>query len=251
MSALEKYNAAVQRLVGKIERSQTPVPGFVMSLSGTDSIIAFLMIYEALRYHGMAHRLQGYHYISTGRRKPHWFDTDVKPWLHRKCPKSWISTEFPLGGNQDQQRWADLHLRALNHVEQDADGNVIEIKPYETGKNFWVAGTINATEFALGTYNIAAKSVSIQPIQTFWKSEIIELCQIFGVPDVAIQAAQLPDCLCGRDELAASNIKLIDDILRFRLDAVQHDPVLIERLFEYIRSRKAQNDFKSRTPYVI
>lgn len=75
---LDKFEGLVNRLVAKIEFSQTPVPGFMIGLSGSDSILAFLVLYEALQRRGMEDRLVGIHYKSG---KPTWFENDIFPWL--------------------------------------------------------------------------------------------------------------------------------------------------------------------------
>lgn len=151
-----------------------------------------------------------------------------------------------MGGNRDQQRWADLHVRALNEVL--FGGNSIE--PYEQGKNYWIVGTINATEYELGTYSVLADTASLQPIRKVRKKMIMQMCEALGVPAIAIENARLPDCLCGRDELAADNIDLVDDILDHNLTD-DYDPALVAQLCNYIKARKLENDWKSRRPYLL
>lgn len=248
--SLTKINAVRDRLIAKMKLSQTPIPGFIMGLSGTDSMIAFHICYEALAHYDMAHRLVGIHYVNNLRRKPTWFEEHIVPWMRERYPLAHISVEEPQGGNQDQQRWADLHLRALNKVEVWPEYGRVKITAYEPGQNYWTAGTINATEMYLGKYSILANSTSVQVIRNIWKSEIMLACSQIGVPDIAIETARLPDCFCGRDELAALNIDLIDDIVRVRLDPTQHDAELLKTLIEYVRTTKAENDFKLRTPFV-
>lgn len=246
---ITKYNSLVERLMNKIDRSQIPVPGFIMGLSGSDSILAFLLLYEACDRKNLGDRVLGIHYISENHRKLTWFEEHIIPWLDARCPKATIIIQTPLGGNQDQQRWADLHLRALNEFRYGSKG--MEIRPRETGDNYWVAGAMNATEKLLGKYSILANSVSIQPIQTVLKSQVLVMCEELGVPEIAIRYARIPDCLCGRDELAANNIELIDKILTFDPDVMNYDQKLVATMYQYIRDLKKTNDFKMRIPYVV
>ncbi len=226
--------------------SQAEVPGFIMGLSGTDSVLAFLMCYEALERVGKAHRLLGVHYVSEGHREPSWFQKGVINWLCDRCPEATVVVTTPLGGNRDPQRWADIQLRALNKVEGTS------VQPYtRIADTYWVVGTINATEKALGRYSLMASAVSVQPLMTLYKSDIIHFCHEFGVPMIAIEKSRLPDCACGRDELAADNIELIDDILRFKVDPTRHNPELLEKLYTYIRQSQEDYGFKQRIPYVI
>lgn len=251
MNLQSKIVPIVDRLDHKIKMSRTQVPGFIIGLSGTDSIVAFHIAHRALSRHNMAHRLTGVHYVHEQRRKPTWFEESVVPWLRERYPTTDILVVEPLGGNRDQQRWADLHMRALNRVEGRPPSPVPLITPYDPGENYWTAGTINATERYLGKYSILANSVSIQLIQSMWKSEIMEACQNLGVPEIAMETARLPDCLCGREEIAAQNIELIDDVIRNRVDPTEHDPELLRTIFAYIRDTKAENDFKQRTPFAV
>jgi NH3-dependent NAD+ synthetase len=246
-----KFDSLVERLVKKMGLSQTPVPGFIIGLSGTDSIIAFLLAYRAcerldLPPGGMADRLLGVHYKSGD--KVDWFEAEIMPWLAAECPKATLITRVPRGGNADPQRWADMHLRALN---SNVDENTTRYTPHDAGKNYWVAGTINATEKVLGKFSMLAESVSIQLIQTVWKSEIMALCEEYGVPSIAMEMSRIPDCLCGRDEIAANNIELIDQIIRHKVKPSEHPPELLDTLFSYIAMVRSENDFKNRIPYTI
>ena len=155
----------------------------------------------------------------------------------------------PLGGNQDQQRWADLQLRSVNAVILSDDGSHITALPEE--ERYWVAGTINATEHALGKHSVLANAVSMQPIRSLWKSDVMRACEEMGVPDIILENARLPDCMCGRDEIAAQHIELIDDILRYRFDPREHDPDLMITLMGWISDRKREGGFRQRIPYVV
>lgn len=243
--APKKFYNTVKRLAAKIEISQTPVPGFIMGLSGTDSIVAFMICYEALELTGRGDRMYGVHYVRQGDKQQGWFIREIIPFLQMVCPKARIEVAVPLGGNRDQQRWADLSLRSLNEVIWD------EVTPLEPGKNYWVVNTINATEWELGSYSNSSRLASLSPIRSIWKSEVLEICSALEVPSIALEYARLPDCLCGRAELAASNIELIDDILRMRLDPTKHDPELLKQLFSFIAEEKKYNGFKQRGTFVV
>lgn len=278
---MKKFMDRVERLSNKIRMSQTPVPGFIMGLSGTDSIVAFIMCYDAMAKHGKANRVLGIHYVNGPQQlsndyiKSHgWFIRDIIPWLRKRCPEATFRAVTPRGGNQDQQRWADLHLRALNRIEYvdhiyngvsdsertislDVENSHSDVSSRERivaldeEDTYWVVGTINATEKALGRYSLLASAVSVQPLMTMYKSDIIHACEYLGVPQIAIEKSRLPDCLCGRDELAANNVELIDDILRFKADVTAHDPQLLKKLYDYVNESQSIYGFKQRIPYLI
>lgn len=245
-----KFNTLIDRLSQKIRLSANQVPGFIIGLSGTDSLATFILLYNAMKQHNMQHRLYGIHYVNNLRKKPTWFERDIIPWMRDEFPETRIEVHTPLGGNQDQQRWADLHFRALNKIEVNGYGD-LRFTSLDAGENYWVSGCMNATEKALGNYSILSNSVSMQPIQTIYKSEILDICKEHNVPDIAIEMSQIPDCLCGRDELAAANVRLIDDIITFKLDPAAHDPAILAEVYAWVQETKRQNDFKNRTPFNV
>lgn len=245
-----KFDNAVKRLSGKMVMSATPVPGFMIGLSGTDSILTFILLCEAAKTHNMVHRICGIHYVNEQRKKPTWFEEHIIPWLRGKYPEATVLVETPLGGNHDPQRWADLHLRALNEIYVNGFGET-KIRAYEAGENYWISGCTNATEKALGKFSMLADSVSIQPIQTFYKHEVIQLCEEFDVPEIAMEMSRIPDCFCGREEIAANNIELIDEIITNRVNVFDYDAAIINEVMKYINETKKANDFKNRTPFSV
>jgi NH3-dependent NAD+ synthetase len=248
--SLVRFDGLVGRLHAKMGLSQTPVPGFIVGLSGTDSILAFLLVYEAAVRMGIGDRVLGIHYASARRRKPTWFEDGVVPWLRERCPKATILVTEPLGGNHDQQRWADLHLRALNDVVGDETGNVV-VSALPAGRNYWVVGCTNLTEFELGKFSAMSERTSVAPLRKVWKSKVLAMCEALDVPSIAIEYSRLPDCLCGRDDIAANNIELIDAILTHEVRVREHDPDLLDMMFAYVRDLKRENGFKQRTPYLL
>lgn len=247
---IAKFNNVVERLSNKIGMSATPVPGFIVGLSGTDSIITFILLCEAARKHKMINRVCGIHYVFQQRKKPTWFEANIIPWLKEKYPEAQILVETPLGGNYDQMRWADLHLRALNSIQYNGAGECV-VRALDEGKTYWVAGCINATEKYLGKYSMLSNAVSLHPILSFYKSEIMALCEEFQVPDIAMEMARIPDCFCGREEIAANNIEMIDEIITHKLDVLDYDEGTVNEVMKYIRETKKANDFKNRAPFNV
>jgi NH3-dependent NAD+ synthetase len=226
----KKFSSLVKRLTTKVQFSANQVRGFMLGLSGTDSIVTYFLLNEVAAKEGFL--VHGVHYVES-ETKPTPFQRDVLPWLRNAWPKSSVTVAIPPGGNYDQYRWGDIHYRALNSVGR-----------------YWIANTTNATEKALGTFGIMANSASISPIISLYKSEILQLCEIWNVPQEAIQRSRLPDCLCGRDEFAAENIDLIDEVLRNNLTK-DYPADVLRKAMDYIRDTKRANDFKNRTPYNV
>lgn len=251
--SLAKFESRVKRLSDKIGTSKTPVPGFIMGLSGTDSIVSFAIMYEALKRHGMESSLCGVHYVWAERKKKTWFEEHVVPWLRERYQETHVSVTTPYGGqNIEEARWADLKIRCSQGIPMEVrDKNNWQILPYIDKRSYWAAACINATEKRLGKYTILSKSASVWPVATLWKTDILSICEALDAPAIAIENSRLPDCLCGRDELAAANIEIIDQILRNEIDPTQHDPELLKTLFAWIKDIKGEYDFKERTPYMI
>lgn len=251
-----KFRNVITRLKIKIRQSQTPVPGFIIGLSGTDSLTALYALLTATReLEDEGFRkvpIRAIHYVSAGRKTPSWFETDTAAWL-REVAQDDVKLEVivPLGDNHDQQRWADIHLRALNVVESHEGMPTSKPVPHAEGENFWVVGCTNLTEFTLGKFSLLSDSVSIQPIRSLWKSEIMDICERLNVPQAVMEAARMGDCFCGREELAAENIETIDAILRNDFDPGAHDPDLLKKLIDYVRETKRVFDFRQRVPYIV
>ncbi len=248
--ALERFERLVEKLAGKMRQSQKPVPGFIVGLSGKDSTLGFLLVYEAASRLGMEHRVLGVHYAHAKRKRPTWYERDVVPWLRERCPKATILVESPLGGNHDQMRWADLHLRALNEVKRDDGGDVV-VRSLPEESTYWVVGCTNLTEFELGKFSFMSEKVSVAPLRNVWNSKVLAMSMALGVPDIVIENARLPDCACGRDEIAAANIELIDDILTHEVRIGNHDPELLDQMFAYVRDLRRDTRFKRHTPYLL
>lgn len=223
-----KFEALVDRLVTKMQMSQTPVPGFIIGLSGTDSIVAYMLCYRAARKLSLAQHVIGIHYCD----KMTWIVREIMPWLWQTFPLGSNFVAEPKGGNRDEFRWADMHVRAKE-------------------SDLWTVGTMNATEKALGKYSLLSTAVSIQPLQTLYKSTILEICEAYNVPRIAIENARIPDCLCGRDDFAAENIEIIDALLRFDGNPLQGKSDKIDKAMAYIKQCKVENGFRDRVPYTI
>jgi NH3-dependent NAD+ synthetase len=240
---MEKFDKLIDRLTAKISMSQSQVPGFILGLSGTDSAATLILLREAILKHGKYLPITAVHYVDNVDHLSR-TSLDLTKWV-RSLPSVNLGMSnppfrielviaTPPGGNHEQYRWGDLHYRAVSG-----------------DKHLWVVNTTNATEKALGTYSIMSMSVSMAPIGSLYKSEVLRVCQEYGVPESLIEASKLPDCLCGRDEFAGSHIDLIDDMLRYRSSDRAHTHEEIQLAFDYITSKKRDNDFKTRTPYGV
>ncbi|QDJ96509.1 NAD+synthetase [Xanthomonas phage Xoo-sp13] len=228
---LRKFYKLKERFVEKVRMSQTPVKGFVLGLSGTDSIVTAMLLNELSESCPVPLQIHAFHYVENVEKLSSFQKNRMDKWFSNNCPSVVVQVKELASGNFDQFRWADQHYFAIEH-------------------GLWVVSTMNATEKELGTYSIMNKSASIAPIQSLYKTEVLELCKLNSVPDEQIQLSSLPDCACGRDEFAAEHIKEIDDLLRNEISTATSIETW-QKVAEYVKETKRLNSFKTRTPYSI
>lgn len=231
-----KFEKLIDRLDNKVSMSMTPVTSFFVGLSGTDSIVTYILLNEVNNRRLTSKKFDVFGvYYKRPRTNPSVVTRVLFPWLQERYPLfSHVEEATQIVGpmdTDDQYRWADLHAQAA------------------IGRG-WVVSTTNATEKALGTYSIMSKSASIAPIMSLYKSEVIEICREYDVPEELVARSSVPDCACGRDEFAAENIRLIDDVLRYNLSR-EYTAAEIRNAMDYVREKKRDNDFKNRTPYGV
>jgi 8-oxo-dGTP pyrophosphatase MutT (NUDIX family) len=260
---IETFDALV-RWVREEIGIKRKAPGLIMGLSGTDSILAFLICSDAFNQIGKAHRVVGVHYgedfppidktpeqvekilsLSPGYR---WVSRIIMPWLRARSPDSQLIVDNSFDYTSDNLRWGHLRHRALNGASKR--------EPLSAGEDYWIVGTRNATEQALGTYSNASEKVSLQPIIDLWKSDVLKLCTALGVPRIAIDNSRQVDCDCGRFDLAAAYIEEVDAILKARAGLISRSdllkamaPDLLGKLKTFIDEQTAYAGFKIEIPY--
>ncbi len=221
-------------------------PGFVVGISGTDSILAFLAIAKALEKAGKSDRLAGIHY---GEPDNSWFQTELIPWLKQKAPGASVFVDTSLNQPRDGVRWG-----ALMDWSVIADPKSGALRPPH--ERYWVVGTRNASEEALMTYSNISTAASVQVLTHLWKSEVLSLCSFLGVPKAAIEKSCDVDCACGRRQLPALHIPEVDALLMVR--AGQLSPAYVEtnipaelrnQLESFIDEQIGGANFKKQIPY--
>jgi hypothetical protein len=239
-------------------------PGFILGLSGTDSILTFLVCATAFEMLGRPGRVVGVHYgpdfppadktpeeiekILSFNPSYRWAPRVVLPWLRAQAPGAQVLVDTETDYRDDYRRWADLFRRSLN--------GALKTEPLPAGENFWVAGTRNATEQALATYSNISGAVSVQPILGLWKSEVLKLCQYLGVPTIAMEQSRTVDCDCGRFDVAAKHIEEVDWVVMAREGLVSEawlagalKPDLRAKLEAFVDEQLRYAGFKKEIPY--
>lgn len=229
-------------------------PGIVIGLSGTDSILSIIMVYQALKQNGHKGKMTAIHFgkdWSDDKSKLLKFSPDhlwmpriVKPWLQTQCPELDIKIVEDNHPMTDAQRWAYLVDFSLH------GSDLTEV----LNKQIWIGGTRNRTEDVMGFYSNISNCVSIQPIVNLWKSEVLSMCEHYNVPDVAIRSSRIADCDCGRYDLASKYITELDMLLKHELDANYDissiDFELRNKLTQFIVEQKGYYGYKKHIPYI-
>lgn len=238
------------------------MPGAIVGISGTDSILAFLICARAFAELGKADRVLGVHYgapfppadktpeqlekILSVNPSYRWVARSIVPWLRDKAPGAIVTVDDSIDFTDDHQRWASLMRSALSGASRT--------EMLDAANCYWVVGTRNATEQALGTYSNISGAVSLQPLIGLYKSDILKICAGLGVPQLAIDKSRQVDCDCGRYDLAADHIDEVDLLIKLRAgevaaEAVNIDADLREKLEAFIDQQCDYAGFKTQIPY--
>lgn len=238
-------------------------PGLIVGLSGTDSILAFLAANKALSQSGKENRLLGLHFCAAneqqaiGKAHAHngiacvksdfnWVARDIYPWLTQQAPKAKLEISHEDGFDNDHVRWGRLFSRAVadtDHAHSLGDSH------------YFTLGTRNATEDYLGTYSQISKAVSMQPLVHLYKSEVLEICQALGVPQIALDKSREIDCDCGRFDTAANHLEEVDHYIMMRKGELDKkytsnwDSETRASVMEYVLEEEERNKFREQTPY--
>ena len=232
-------------------------PGFIIGLSGTDSLVAFCAAAKALEKAGKSDRLLGVHFApSEDFLEDHpeaathlWFRDQILPWLKEKFPNAKVIVDTSIDWRYDGQRWG--MLMDLSVVSNDKR-RMMRL-PEE---QYWLVGTRNRSEDVLLNYSNASTMASIQPLIHFWKSEILQLAEYLGIPQIALNKSCETDCICGRLALVANHIREVDMLLMARCGELSRQSVeelipteLQKQLDKFIEHQITNSNFKKHIPY--
>jgi NH3-dependent NAD+ synthetase len=82
----------------------------------------------------------------------------------------------------------------------------------------WLVGSRNRTEEVLGTYSLASRLATYLPLAGLWKSEVMELAALVGVPAEVLRSSQRADPECGRPkEMADIPFQAVDRFLQVKI----------------------------------
>jgi NH3-dependent NAD+ synthetase len=118
-------------------------------------------------------------------------------------------------------------------------------------ENRWLVGTRNRTENVFGTFSLASRVATYLPIVGVWKSDVMRLCSLIGVPEEVTVSSRRADPDCGRPaELAEISLELIDVFLKVRIGHLGEDALcaLTPAQVEYLDKAYKANQFRTGLP---
>lgn len=233
------------------------MPGIIVGVSGTDSLVVFLAAYAAFRELGRPQAVMAVNFVHPGTLQKTgiscaadndkgWFAQHIMPWLQQVAPDATYSLDDSIPFSDDNKRWGNIFSRAISDTE---------LNHGMLGKYRLVAGTRNRTEAVLGTYTLLSRSPSLQPIEHLYKTQILDICEYLNVPPIAMQKSREVDCDCGRFEVQANHLDALDHYIMAQqgdldpayLNTMDADVLAAVRNF-YIEERE-NNAFREKIPY--
>lgn len=251
-----------QRLVSWIKNRavKDKMPGIIVGVSGTDSLVVFLAVYYAFKELGRPDGAMAVNFVHPGSLQKtgdgkitcaagndkDWFAQNIMPWLKEIAPDACYVLDDSIAFNDDNKRWGNIFSRAISDTQ---------LNHGMLGNYRLVAGTRNRSESALGTYTLLSRAPSLQPIEHLYKTQILDICAYLNVPHMAIEKSREVDCDCGRFDVQAHHLDALDyyimsqqgDLDPAFLQSLDPDVLLAVRDF-YLEERE-NNAFREKIPY--
>ncbi len=236
------------------------MPGIIVGVSGTDSLVVFLAAYAAYRDLGRPEAVMAVNFVHPGTLKKaadgsiscdaagdkNWFARDIMPWLNETASAASYVLDDSIEFSDDNKRWGNIFSRAVSDTE---------LNHGMLGKYRLVAGTRNRTEAVLGTYTLLSRAPSLQPIEHLYKTQILDICAQLKVPDIALRKSREVDCDCGRFEVQANHLDALDHYIMVQqgdMDAASLenlDPDVLSAVRNFYIEERENNAFREKVPY--
>jgi len=254
----ETFQRVVSWIKNRAEKDQ--MPGIIVGVSGTDSLVVFLAAYEAFKQLGRPEAVTAVNFVHPGTIEPSddgkitcvgdndkdWFAREIMPWLEKEAPGANYVLDDTIPFSDDNKRWGNIFSRAID----DTNLNHGMLGNYRL-----VAGTRNKTEAVLGTYTLISKNTSLQPIEHLYKTEILAICDYLRVPDLAIQKSREVDCDCGRFDVQANYLDQLDYYIMSQEGIIDPeflktlDPDILRDVRNFYIEERENNKFREEVPY--
>ncbi|MBC7998414.1 MAG: hypothetical protein IAF58_10745 [Leptolyngbya sp.] len=117
----------------------------------------------------------------------------------------------------------------------------------------WLAGSRNRSEQVMGSFSLASRVATFLPLANLWKSDVMELCALAGIPTEITDSSRRADPDCGRpEEMSEIPLELIDVFLKIQEGALSHDSInaLTAAQTDYLMGIYQYNQFRRHLPIV-
>lgn len=201
-----------------IANTAKPAKGLLVPVSGgTDSALTFYLLSQVYPQKTLGI------FIGENLRAKEWF-CKIGSMMFPLVPSDW--------------KYPEVERNAMFQKVASSEGR-------------WLTGTRNRTEHVFGTFSLASRVATYLPIVGLWKTEVIELCNIIGVPEEVITSSRRADPDCGRPpELAEIPLENIDIFLKVKescLDSSYLTLLTVEQI-QYLDKLYEENLFKIHLP---
>lgn len=205
-------------LIEWVSTSAKNAKGLLVPVSGgSDSALCFWLLCQAYKEKTIAV------YAGDNLRSRQWFESIGTV----------VCIPEPVGcDNKEALRWAYFITMALKDHR-------------------WLVGSRNRSEDVLGSYSLISRIAPYLPISGLWKTQVMELCQIAGVPEEITASSRQADPDCGRPiEMAAIALEWIDLFLQNKVGELvdQELPPFSKEQLEYLEQVYQSNQFKQSLP---
>lgn len=254
----ETFNRVVSWIKNRAVKDN--MPGIIVGVSGTDSLVVFLAAHEAFKQLGKPEAVTAVNFVHPasdqaseggkisciGDLEKDWFANEIMPWLKRVAPNANYIIDDTIPFSDDNKRWGNIFSRAISDTE---------LNHGMLGDYRLVAGTRNRTEAVLGTYTLLSRAPSLQPIEHLYKTEILDICDFLQVPQIAIDKSREVDCDCGRFDIQANHLDELDLFLMTQQgdldDSVLEtiDPEILTAIRSFYIEERENNAFREKVPY--
>jgi NH3-dependent NAD+ synthetase len=115
----------------------------------------------------------------------------------------------------------------------------------------WLVGSRNRSEEVMGNFSLPSRIATFLPLAGVWKSDIMELCDLIGVPKEVTNSSRRADPDCGRPkEIAEIPLELIDVFLKAKCGEAKKKTLraLTPGQVEYLTGVYNINQFRRHLP---
>ena len=118
-------------------------------------------------------------------------------------------------------------------------------------ENRWLVGSRNRSEQIMGNFSLSSRIATFLPLAGVWKSDVMELCSLAGVPKPITDSSRRADPDCGRPtELAEIPLELIDVFLKVKEGGAKRKTLkaMTPEQIKYLDGVYSVNQFRRHLP---